>query len=245
MGDSIVREYSCQYTDQIRKKHKTWQDGKLKYFSTNNKFTLYSDPDSTLLSSGYVTNSKELGIVLDPAGFGRTEHKVFGRYVIIIEDLLTEYGGKTTSRAKMNPQKPESKLPIRKVVIKSNVPETTSGALSTSLLTLKFNKQYTKPKPLRKDAIKAKQILKVDEQIPRTEKHIPNNNKVIYSKDSARPQTLQAGTEEKITSLDKQHIDKNSKVNRPNHVEKPDSLRRSRKISKNNHKIEHKPINIL
>lgn len=223
MSQSVVQEYSCQYTDQVKKKHKTWQDGKLKYFSANNKFILYSDPDATMLSSGYITNSKDLRIVLDPAGFGHSEHKIFGRYVVIIEDLVSEYCKEETNVVQQNKvltvEKRQYK-PLTKPI--ANIPGPPNG-FSASLLTLKCNKQYIKPKTLRK-------------------------GKVLHDKNKMKTQIAEPRAKEVAIEVTKSFSEP-KEVMKPkiqnSNIEKPDSLRRPRNIARNNHKIEHKPINIL
>ncbi|CAL9728908.1 hypothetical protein MOUN0_F01486 [Monosporozyma unispora] len=87
---SHVVEYSCQYSDQVRKKQKIWHDGKLKYFQINNRFMLYTE-DNVMLSSSFVTNSKEVSAYLDEEGFEITEHKIFGSFVIVINEIIAEY----------------------------------------------------------------------------------------------------------------------------------------------------------
>ncbi|CCE92431.1 Mte1p TDEL_0E01880 [Torulaspora delbrueckii] len=89
-------EYSCQYSDQVRKKHKTWHDGSIKFIKSTKRLTLYSlDQRKQSLSSTFMTNSRDLEKVLDPRGFDVEEHRVFGRYVVIISGILrnSESGG--------------------------------------------------------------------------------------------------------------------------------------------------------
>ena len=88
---SRVVEYSCQYSEQVRKKHKAWQDGKLKFYEANNRFLLYNEDSNTMLYSTFITNSKIVAAILNPQGFGTSEHKIFGRAVVIITDVLREY----------------------------------------------------------------------------------------------------------------------------------------------------------
>lgn len=87
---SHVVEFSCQYSDQVRKKQKVWHDGKLKYFQINNKFMLYTE-DNVMLSSSFVTNTKELNSYLNEEGFEITEHKIFGSFVVVINEIIAEY----------------------------------------------------------------------------------------------------------------------------------------------------------
>ncbi|CAL9734128.1 hypothetical protein MOSE0_D05270 [Monosporozyma servazzii] len=87
---SHVVEFSCQYSDQVRKKQKVWHDGKLKYFQINNKFMLYTE-DNVMLSSSFVTNPKEITAYLDEEGFEITEHKIFGSFMVVINEIIAEY----------------------------------------------------------------------------------------------------------------------------------------------------------
>lgn len=88
---SHVIEYNCQYSDQIRKKHKTWHDGKLKYYQANNRFMLYPEDSNVLISSNFISNQREISTILDTQGFNTIEHKIFSRAVVIITDVLREY----------------------------------------------------------------------------------------------------------------------------------------------------------
>lgn len=87
---SHVVEFSCQYSEQVRKKQKVWHDGKLKHYQINNRFLLYTEND-VLLSSTFVTSAKELKVYIDEENFGIVEHNIFGRYVVIIEEIISEY----------------------------------------------------------------------------------------------------------------------------------------------------------
>ena len=88
---SHVQEFICQYTNQVKKKHKVWQDGRLKFFVASKRFMLYNEDGDTLLSSNFITNEKELNNILDRLSFGTAEHKIFARYVVIIQELVAEY----------------------------------------------------------------------------------------------------------------------------------------------------------
>ena len=88
---SHVIEYNCQYSDQIRKKHKTWHDGKLKYYQANNRFMLYPEDSNVLISSNFISNQREVSTILDTEGFNMVEHKIFNRAVVIITDVVCEY----------------------------------------------------------------------------------------------------------------------------------------------------------
>ncbi|KAL3232506.1 hypothetical protein RNJ44_04422 [Nakaseomyces bracarensis] len=238
MEQPVVREYSCQYTDQIKKKHKTWQDGKLKYQSENNKFILYSDPEAAMLSSGYITNIKELDLVLDPAGFGSSEHKIFSRYVVIIEDIITEYRNNDGHPNKRrNYSKPDQRKPavIPKISIRSTVndkkPAETMSGLSGSQLALKFNKQFTKPRAFNpsKESLKKKVNVTIDKST-RVNKELTPDKALNYPLKNIEPNINQNIKLLKMLANDG--------------VEKTDSLRKPRKMLRK-HKIEHKPINIL
>lgn len=88
---SHVIEYSCQYSDQIRKKHKIWHDGKLKYYQVNSRFMLYPEDSNVLIASNFISNQREISRILDTEGFNTVEHKIFSRAVVIITDILCEY----------------------------------------------------------------------------------------------------------------------------------------------------------
>ncbi|CCD24721.1 Mte1p NDAI_0D04070 [Naumovozyma dairenensis CBS 421] len=75
----------------IKKKHKTWHDGKLKYFEVNNRFILYTEESNIVLASEFVTNSKAVRSFLDPEGFDIEEHQIFARFLIIISDVISDY----------------------------------------------------------------------------------------------------------------------------------------------------------
>ncbi|CDO94498.1 unnamed protein product [Kluyveromyces dobzhanskii CBS 2104] len=84
---SIVREFSCQYSDQIRKKHKTWHDGKLRYIESSNRFLLFTD-DGVQLCSKLITSNKHIAEILNEEGYGIEEHRIFGSFYVIILELL-------------------------------------------------------------------------------------------------------------------------------------------------------------
>ena len=88
---SHVIECSCQYSDQIRKKHKIWHDGKLKYYQVNSRFMLYPEDSNVLIASNFISNQREVSRILDTEGFNTVEHKIFSRAVVIITDILCEY----------------------------------------------------------------------------------------------------------------------------------------------------------
>ncbi|SCU90566.1 LANO_0D09208g1_1 [Lachancea nothofagi CBS 11611] len=88
---SHVREYYCQYTNQLHKKQKSWHDGKLKYYQLNQKFQLYTIEGGVLLSSGFITNLQRLEYILDDSGFNKEEHKIFSQFLVIIDCLQCEY----------------------------------------------------------------------------------------------------------------------------------------------------------
>ncbi|CAR25349.1 Mte1p [Lachancea thermotolerans CBS 6340] len=88
---SHIKEYYCQYTDQLLKKHKTWHDGRLKFFELNKKFQLFTVDDNVLLGSGFVTNVRRLERILSESFFGKEEHKIFSQFLVIIDCLEREY----------------------------------------------------------------------------------------------------------------------------------------------------------
>lgn len=75
-----MAEYECQYSDQVRKKHKSWHDGVLKY--KNGQISLHAE-DGTKLTT-VRKSSKELERILDPGRFGEEQH-LAARYVVTIE----------------------------------------------------------------------------------------------------------------------------------------------------------------
>lgn len=99
-------EYSCQYSDQVRKKHKTWHDGELKFTKSSKRLALYSveEKKKLLLSSTMITNSRDLERILDPGRFNVEEHRVFGRYVVIVNG--------TASKPSVEPQRTGGSDPL-------------------------------------------------------------------------------------------------------------------------------------
>ncbi|SCU80617.1 LAMI_0B03158g1_1 [Lachancea mirantina] len=89
---ATVWEFECQYTNDVHKKRKTWHDGKLRFHESNSRFQLYSEQDNVLLGSEFVTNAKQIEHILDFKGFGSEEHKIAGRFLVIIQ----EFYGKCT-----------------------------------------------------------------------------------------------------------------------------------------------------
>lgn len=168
---SHVVEYHCQYTDQLRKKHKAWHDGKLKYFQLNNKFQLYTLEDNVLLSSEFITNLKQLDNILDESKFGSEEHQVFSQYLVVISEIDCEYDRElngfnhnaVTTKKSVQPatvassgcmrsntanltstrSEPTGKLRVKRVE--------KSATNTRSSLALRFNKPFKPPKMLKKD----------------------------------------------------------------------------------------------
>ena len=171
---SHVIEFSCQYSDQVKKKHKTWHDGKLKYYEYNNRFMLYPDGSNTLICSTFITNSKVVTSILNSQGFGTSEHKIFGRAVVIITDLIREY------RKEIQHQKSDDSLntkPVHRTIVKEMKKELTNDTFvqeeadvseqprkknqllikksilknenNPPSLALKFNKPFKAPKRIR------------------------------------------------------------------------------------------------
>lgn len=147
-----VIEYNCQYTDQIRKKHKAWHDGKLKYFHVNSRFILYSIDDGKLLCSAFITNVRELENILDPVGFNLEEHRIFGRFIIVISDKICEYDGEVMSQANTNIERqspktrnPQSETKMRenRQVVKNII---NSNSNSGNSLALKMNRPFKPPR---------------------------------------------------------------------------------------------------
>lgn len=80
-----MAEYQCQYSDQVRKKHKSWHDGVLKYKS--GQLILYIDDGGKLATVR--KSSRELERILDPNRFGE-ELRLSSRYVVTIESALEQ-----------------------------------------------------------------------------------------------------------------------------------------------------------
>lgn len=111
-------EFACQYSDQVRKKHKAWHDGKLKLVESAKRLMLYGEDDKKLLSSTIMTSERELQRILDPDEFGATEHHIFGRYMVIICERIGEQEEPTT--ATDPPKMVKRPLPPR-TVLKSTI----------------------------------------------------------------------------------------------------------------------------
>lgn len=167
---SHVIEYSCQYSDKIKKKHKTWHDGKLKYFEANKRFLLYPEDSNVLISSNFITNSREVSTILCPDGFNTNEHKIFSRAVVIITEKLCEYDREVqvqmandkhcsnphieksiVSRVKMNddntvglPKAKQMRLPKKRILM--NKETDYDQNVGGSSLALKFNRQFKPPR---------------------------------------------------------------------------------------------------
>ena len=109
---SHVQEFICQYTNQVKKKHKVWHDGRLKFSVASKRFMLYNEDGDTVLSSNFITNEKELSNILDRSSFGTAEHKIFARYVVIIQELVAEYD-KDTRLHKMRETTKTGNVPHR------------------------------------------------------------------------------------------------------------------------------------
>lgn len=90
---SHVIEYACQYTTHLKKKHKIWHDGKLKYFQLNNKIQLYTSEanGNVLLCSEFVTNVKKLNNCINHNNFGLEGCQIFQNYLIVIDEILCQY----------------------------------------------------------------------------------------------------------------------------------------------------------
>lgn len=167
---SHVLEFNCQYSADVRKKHKIWHDGKLRYYQLNNKFTLHT-LDNTTLSSKFVTNQRDVACYLDEENFDLLEHRIFGSFIVIISDLIREYdkeiqnvktnssisltSNTPTTHTKLPEVKPQ--LPKKKPILKTELKpmEKKGNGMSVSGLVLKFNKPFKPPKRLDPPAIKS------------------------------------------------------------------------------------------
>ncbi|SCV15122.1 uncharacterized protein CGFF_05262 [Nakaseomyces glabratus] len=223
---AIVQEYCCQYTDQVRKKHKTWHDGKLKFYTENNRFILYSDPDSTLLSSAFVTNSKELESILDQGSFGSAEHRIFGRYIVILEDLISEQHNDPSSAVHDISTKDKQSTNIRSIQSGDTKGKTSHMGIEASQLTLKFNKKYKRRTIMRQTG---NSLLDSD-----------------LSKTCDKRNALSAASLENNSKNKDPLLCDNSEPNCTNSERKkgrPSSFKVQKRVGRIR-KIEHKPINI-
>lgn len=153
---SHVIEFSCQYSDQVKKKHKTWHDGKLKYYEFNNRFMLYPDGSNTLICSTFITNSKVVTSILNSQGFGTSEHKIFGRAVVIITDLICEY------HKEIQHQKSDDSLntiPVHRTIVK----ETTNELINDTFVHEEANRSA---QPRKKNQLLIKKSIIKNENNP-------------------------------------------------------------------------------
>ncbi|AET40533.1 Mte1p Ecym_6142 [Eremothecium cymbalariae DBVPG len=178
---SHVMEYHCQYTDQLRKKRKAWHDGKLKYFQLTNKFQLFTE-GGILLCSEFVTNSRQLGNVLDQEGFGNVEHRIFGSYVVIISDLEREYDNEINlyrphhqpkmqalGRVMLNYKRTDSSISPSNAVANKEPSDQTSCNITTDTnttapitrhtLSLQLNKPFKPPKLVGSPTLKPNALM--------------------------------------------------------------------------------------
>ncbi|QLL33193.1 hypothetical protein HG536_0E01040 [Torulaspora globosa] len=140
-------EFTCQYSDQVRKKHKTWHDGRLKLIQSAKRLMLYSGEDKKLLCSTIMTSERELQRILEPEDFGATEHHIFGRYVVIICERVGEHEEPTERKATEPPvmaKRPLAKVPSRKL-LKSPV-----ASHGDHPLALKMNTPFKPPRSTAK-----------------------------------------------------------------------------------------------
>ncbi|CEP63661.1 Mte1p LALA0_S08e07712g [Lachancea lanzarotensis] len=147
---SHVREYYCQYTDQIHKKHKSWHDGTMKFYQLNHKFQLFSIDGGMLLGSTIITNSRRVEYILDANGFNKEEHKIFGQFLVMIDRLQCEYDRDISGKAR----KTSASYNVKKYIEDVGHPENgNSNPSNTSTpvvrhndsLALKFNKPFRRP----------------------------------------------------------------------------------------------------
>ncbi|SCU77514.1 LAFA_0A02058g1_1 [Lachancea sp. 'fantastica'] len=147
---SHVREYYCQYTDQIHKKHKSWHDGRMKYYQLNHKFQLFSLEGGMLLGSTIITSSRRVEHILNANGFNKEEHKIFGQFLVLIDCLQCEYDRDISGKAR----ELSVSYNIKKYTedaIDSEPCQAKSGKFTTPVirhndsLALKFNKPFRRP----------------------------------------------------------------------------------------------------
>lgn len=144
---SFVKEYSCQYTDQIQRKHKSWHDGKLKYSSKNSRFTLYSIEETPkILTNAFVTSSKDVHKYLSPQGFNLDEHQIFGRYLIIINERIGENKNEVESRSPV--QGGNETVPVLTGSANANLP-VKFRRTGDDPLALKMNRRFVPPRLLK------------------------------------------------------------------------------------------------
>lgn len=171
--ESHIIEFSCQYTDQIRKKHKIWHDGKLKFYELNNRFQLFAEEDGIQLCSCFVTKQKDVDFILDSTGFNSEEHKLGGQYLVIIDEKIAKYkrevqvqlrnvssSGSGTSNKK-NISKPKDSLHNKSIepktiiyqkqnekikITKNSNDDIKRRVVGADPLALKFNKPFRTPR---------------------------------------------------------------------------------------------------
>lgn len=143
----MMKEYYCQYTEQVRKKRKAWHDGKLKYSTLNNRFTLYSLEDGQkAVSSACVTSSKYVERFLSPSGFNADEHRIFNKFIVIITEMI---GGKQED-AFQNEKDTLTEHTSHKALVPIGKNRETKNHFDSgkSLLSLKINKPFKPPTKL-------------------------------------------------------------------------------------------------
>ena len=158
---SHVIEYACQYTNQTRKKHKAWHDGRLKYFSLHNRFLLYTDNDNVMLASSFISNKRDLAKILNIEEFGREEHKIFAQFMVIIAEIISEYDKDVQISRVNNNTRIDTNTRVdakdslrgnkvartRKLIIDNDLNnDSSTNSLNGPSLTLKFNKPFRKPR---------------------------------------------------------------------------------------------------
>lgn len=199
---SKVKEYYCQYTNQLWKKHKTWHDGKLKYFLLNNKFQLYTVEDNVLLSSEFVTNMHQLQHILDSTGFGAEEHKIFSQYIVVIESLHCQYERDINGFIKDNKRYFISKADERSHPSTTMVPNRTITAVPpehslsrtrfSNSLALQFNKPFQPPRRISKSRTnsRAQQPDKLQRIPLQPEDHSVECRKMNHSRSGSKSGTI-------------------------------------------------------
>ncbi|CCK70146.1 Mte1p KNAG_0D04000 [Huiozyma naganishii CBS 8797] len=163
---SHIVEYQCQYSSQVMKKHKSWYDGRLKYFKANSRFMLYSE-DNVQLGSAFVTSERQVQQFLDPAGFECQEHKIFGAFVVVIYEVLKEYdreiqhitardtrAAKPSANCNATGEAPRAKCAVRPTLKKRVLIDTSTEreGYTTTGLALKWNKPFKPPRMVPRDS---------------------------------------------------------------------------------------------
>lgn len=105
-----------------------------------------------MLSSTFVTNQRELDKIIEPEGFNVNEHHVFGRFVVIITDLIREYDGAIEKEA--NPRTTKVSKPLKSAKQQSFLHNHRTSRPDGDPLALKMNKPFRPPRIITKQDVR-------------------------------------------------------------------------------------------